>query len=449
MKHKLLVLACGDEVVSGQKIRLPSIVSGPSLLSSRLETLARLNPERVGLLRARPADLPESWKKLVRVLPLEALSSSLSTLMEKIKKAKTTGELILISSEFFPREAGFLKKVLSFHQKSGYDLTLIGEKLSSPRGRLSEEYFVHPGLALISLDGQRKWLSRVRPFRPSGQLDVVALVEAAWTAGLRIGFYWVKEAEKESFIPVNSLADYARVAEFLRQAKIAELEKRDVFFLDPASVWIDPGSEVGRGTVIYPSVIIEGRSRLGKDCLVYPHCHIINSRLGNQVTVFGATVIEGCHIDDEAQVGPFSRLRPETRLRRGSRVGNFVEMKKTVFGEGSKAMHLSYLGDTRVEKNVNVGAGTITCNYDGVRKNRTFIGREAFIGSGTELVAPVRVGRGAYVAAGSTITENVKPEALAIARARQVQKPGWARERKVRILSARKKAARVKKAKNK
>ncbi len=447
MKNKLLVLACGDDVSGGQKIKLPSIVSGSSLLNSRLETLARLNPERVGLLHSRPEDLPEVWKKLVWVLPLEALSCSLFTLMEKIKKAKTTGELILITAEFFPRDAGFLKKVLAFHQKSGYDLTLIGERISSRGDRPLEDYFVRPGLALISLDGQRKWLRQVRPFKPSGQLDVVALVEAAWTAGLRIGFYWVKEAEKESFIPVNSLADYGRVAEFLRKAKIAELEKREVFFLDPASVWIDPWAKIGRGTVIYPSVVIEGRSQLGKDCLVYPHCHIINSRLGNRVTVHGATVIEGCRIDDEAQVGPFSRLRPETRLRRGSRVGNFVEMKKTVFGEGSKAMHLSYLGDTRVEKNVNVGAGTITCNYDGVRKSRTFIGREAFIGSGTELVAPVRVGRGAYVAAGSTITENVKPEALAIARARQVQKPGWARERKVRIQSAGKKAARVKKAK--
>lgn len=444
MKKKLLVLACGDEVSGGQKIKLPFIVSGPSLLTWRLAILMKLGPERIGWLGAETAGLGKPRKSLLKMIPVGELTSSLSVLMKTLGKGGAAGDLLILSSELFPKEAGFIKRVLAFHQKSHNDLTLVGERVGSPPDLPSEDYFVHPGLALVSYDGHRGWLSRVRPFKPSGQLDVVALVGAAWGAGLRIGFYWLKEADRKSFIPVNSLADYSKVAEYLRQAKIAELEKRDVFFLDPNSVWIDPRAKVGSGTVIYPSVVIEGRSRIGKNCRIYPHCHIMDSWLGNGVQVFGATVIEGCRLDHEVQVGPFSRLRPETRLCRGSRVGNFVEMKKTVFGEGSKAMHLSYLGDTRVEEKVNVGAGTITCNYDGIRKNRTFIGREAFIGSGTELVAPVRVGRGAYVAAGSTITENVKPEALAIARARQVQKPGWARERKVSLLAAGKKTAKKK-----
>ncbi|MCX8159601.1 MAG: UDP-N-acetylglucosamine diphosphorylase/glucosamine-1-phosphate N-acetyltransferase [Candidatus Saccharicenans sp.] len=440
MKKKLLVLACGDEISSGQKKDLPSIISASSLLSHRLEVLMKLRPERIGLLVAEPGESGKLRKNRLKLLPAGVLASTLSALMEMLKKKRAAGDLILLSPEFFPKEAGLIKKVLTFHQKSGHDLTLIGERVDPDRDQLLEDYFVRPGLALISFDGNRRWQSRVRPFKPSGQLDVVALVEAAWEAGLRIGFYWLKEAERDSFIPVNSLADYSRVAEYLRQAKIAELERRGVFFLDPGSAWIDSRAKVGSGTIIYPSVVIEGRSRVGKNCLIYPYCHIMDSRLGNGVKVFGATVIEGCRIEHDVQVGPFSRLRPETRLRRGSRVGNFVEMKKTVFGEGSKAMHLSYLGDTRVEGKVNVGAGTITCNYDGFKKNRTFIGREAFIGSGTELVAPVRVGRGAYVAAGSTITENVKPEALAIARARQVQKPGWVRNRKAKVQTAGKRA---------
>jgi bifunctional UDP-N-acetylglucosamine pyrophosphorylase/glucosamine-1-phosphate N-acetyltransferase len=142
-----------------------------------------------------------------------------------------------------------------------------------------------------------------------------------------------------------------------------------------------------------------------------------------------STVLEGAVLEPGCQVGPFTRLRPGTVVRRGAKVGNFVEMKNTVFGQRSKAMHLSYLGDTRVEEDVNIGAGTITCNYDGVRKNRTHIGAGAFIGSGTELVAPVRVGKKAYVAAGSTITKDVGPASLAIGRARQVEKPGWVIER--------------------
>jgi bifunctional UDP-N-acetylglucosamine pyrophosphorylase/glucosamine-1-phosphate N-acetyltransferase len=137
-------------------------------------------------------------------------------------------------------------------------------------------------------------------------------------------------------------------------------------------------------------------------------------------------MIEESTIEDGAQVGPFAHLRPKTLICSGARVGNFVEMKNTVFGKGSKAGHLSYLGDCEVEKGVNIGAGTITCNYDGVRKHKTHIEAGAFIGSGTELVAPVKVGKGAYVGAGSTITRNVSPGALAVSRARQFEKAGWA-----------------------
>ncbi|MGQ9800735.1 MAG: bifunctional UDP-N-acetylglucosamine diphosphorylase/glucosamine-1-phosphate N-acetyltransferase GlmU [Candidatus Saccharicenans sp.] len=439
MKNKLLVVACGDRVPGDQKRTLPSIISPESLNHHLLNQLMKLRPQRTALLTSGPMAVGKSLSKGLKFLPVEALSYSLASLIEKIVRGRSGGDLLLMSFEFFPGATNLLQKILKFHRDSEYDLTLVGERETDTAGSQGEDYFVYPGLALIRDGETRKWLTDLHPFKPSGQLDVVALVEAAWAADKRIGFYWVKEADKDEFILVNSLADYSRVAEFLRQLRIAELERRGVFFLDPASTWVDLRSKVGRGTVIYPSVIIEGRSKIGKDCLIYPHCHIINSRLGNLVKVFGATVIEGGRVEDEAQVGPFSRLRPETWLRRGSHVGNFVEMKKTVFGKGSKAMHLSYLGDTRVGEKVNVGAGTITCNYDGIKKNKTFIDREAFIGSGTELVAPVRVGRGAYVAAGSTITENVKPGALAIARARQVQKMGWVKGRKARLLESGKK----------
>ncbi|MDH7493328.1 MAG: DapH/DapD/GlmU-related protein [Candidatus Saccharicenans sp.] len=438
MKKKLLVVACGDRVPGDQKRTLPSFISAESLNHHLLGQLRKLKPVRTGLLAPEPTAVGKSLRRGLKFLPLEALSYSLASLIETIYRRKSDGDLLLLSFEFFPGKINLLKRVLNFHRESEYDLTLVGERENDSAGYPGQDYFVYPGLALVKTVKDREWLRRLHPFKPSGQLDVVALVEAAWAAKKRIGFYWTKEADKNEFILVNSLADYSRVAECLRQLRVAELERRGVFFLDPASVWVDGRAKVGSGTVIYPSVVIEGRSKIGKDCLIYPHCHIINSRLGNRVKVFGATVIESCRVEDEAQVGPFSRLRPETWLRRGSHVGNFVEMKKTVFGKGSKAMHLSYLGDARVGEKVNVGAGTITCNYDGIKKNKTFIGRGAFIGSGTELVAPVRVGRGAYVAAGSTITENVKPEALAIARARQVQKLGWVRERRAKVLKARK-----------
>jgi bifunctional UDP-N-acetylglucosamine pyrophosphorylase/glucosamine-1-phosphate N-acetyltransferase len=180
-------------------------------------------------------------------------------------------------------------------------------------------------------------------------------------------------------------------------------------------------------------VVIEGATRIGKNCRIYPHVHIMRSKVGDRVKILSSTVFEDSRLEDDVQVGPFSRLRPGTLVKAASKVGNFVEMKNTVFGPRSKAQHLSYLGDSLVEEDVNIGAGTITCNYDGVRKSRTHIEAGAFIGSGTELIAPVTVGKQAYVAAGSTITKDVGPASLAIGRARQVEKPGWVLEQLIKL----------------
>jgi bifunctional UDP-N-acetylglucosamine pyrophosphorylase/glucosamine-1-phosphate N-acetyltransferase len=246
-------------------------------------------------------------------------------------------------------------------------------------------------------------------------------------AGKKVGFYECPEPEE--VLPVENGANIGRTAGLLRERKNDALARRGVAFLDPHSAWVDWDAEIGPRTVVYPFVVIEGATRIGADGRIYPHVHIMNSTLGARVKVLSSTVMEDTILEDDVQVGPFSRFRPKTRVCSGAKVGNFVEMKNTVFGPRSKAQHLSYVGDSRVEEDVNVGAGTITCNYDGVSKNPTHIGAGAFIGSGTELVAPVKIGRGAYIAAGSTITKDVAAGALAIARARQVEKPGWVLER--------------------
>ncbi|HVP91669.1 MAG TPA: NTP transferase domain-containing protein [Terriglobales bacterium] len=264
----------------------------------------------------------------------------------------------------------------------------------------------------------------VRARGGAGLRTLAALLAAR---GRRVGL--TENSAAEETFRVGGRADLARAARLLRQRKNGRLARRGVTLLDPRSTWIDWEAELGAGTVVYPSVVIEGPTRIGRDCHIYPHVHIAGCRVGDRVRVLSSSVLEGSRVEDESQVGPFSRLRPGTVVRTGSKVGNFVEMKNTVFGPRSKAQHLSYLGDSRVDEDVNIGAGTITCNYDGVRKNPTRIGAGAFIGSGTELVAPVRIGRRAYIAAGSTITKDVAPGSLAIGRARQVVKPGWVAER--------------------
>lgn len=261
----------------------------------------------------------------------------------------------------------------------------------------------------------------------SGMAGFEVLARRLVKAGKRIGFHECSDSEET--LPASGAPAVGRAAARLRERKNDALARGGVVFLDAASAWIDWEVRIGPRTVVYPSVVIEGPTRIGADGCVYPHVHIRSSVLGDRVRVLSSTVMEDTVFEHDVQVGPFSRFRPKTRVRAGAKVGNFVEMKNTVFGPGSKAQHLSYVGDSTVGKGVNIGAGTITCNYDGVHKNPTRIEDGVFIGSGTELVAPVTVGRGAYIAAGSTITNDVTAGALAIARARQVEKPGWARER--------------------
>ncbi|MCJ7579792.1 MAG: UDP-N-acetylglucosamine diphosphorylase/glucosamine-1-phosphate N-acetyltransferase, partial [Candidatus Aminicenantes bacterium] len=199
---------------------------------------------------------------------------------------------------------------------------------------------------------------------------------------------------------------------------------------DPKTTWIDFDVKVGRDTILYPSVILEGKTVIGSGCKIYPFSHIIDSKIGDRTKVLTSSVVEKSTLEKDVQIGPFTRLRPNSILKPGSKVGNFVEMKNTVFGEGSKAGHLSYLGDSEIAQDVNIGAGTICCNYDGEKKNKTIIEEGAFIGSGVELVAPVKVGKNAYVGAGSTITKNVSPGSLAVERGKQIEKRDWSRKRK-------------------
>jgi bifunctional UDP-N-acetylglucosamine pyrophosphorylase/glucosamine-1-phosphate N-acetyltransferase len=202
-----------------------------------------------------------------------------------------------------------------------------------------------------------------------------------------------------------------------------------VTLIDPATTYVDMDVVVGADTVIHPGVVLEGHTRIGAACEIRSHVRISDSELEDHVTVNNFCVISGARVASGAAIGPFAHLRPDTVVGRHARVGNFVELKKTTLGEGSKANHLAYLGDATIGARVNIGAGTITCNYDGQHKHPTVIEDGAFIGSDSQLVAPVRIGEGAYVAAGSSITEDVPPGHLGIARGRQTNIAGWAERR--------------------
>ncbi len=212
--------------------------------------------------------------------------------------------------------------------------------------------------------------------------------------------------------------------------KLESLAAAGVTIIDRPSTFIDDEVMVGSGTTIHPGVTLQGRTSIGSGCAIQSWVRIADSHIGDRVIVDNFCVIVEARIASESKVGPFAHLRPGTDVKEGARIGNFVELKNTEFGAGSKASHLSYLGDATIGSRVNIGAGTITCNYDGARKHRTTIEDGVFIGSDSQLIAPVRVAAGSYVAAGSTITDDVPPGALGIARGRQRNVEGWVERKK-------------------
>ena len=234
----------------------------------------------------------------------------------------------------------------------------------------------------------------------------------------------------------NTRADLAEVDRIFRERKRQELMDAGVTIQLPETVLIDPEVSAGEDCTIEPGVQLLGKTKLGAQCTVGTGSVLLNVIAGDGVTVKGHCQIEESRLEAKTIVGPFARLRAGTHLKTGARIGNFVETKKAVIGEGAKVPHLSYIGDAKLGAKTNVGAGTITCNYDGVNKYQTTIGKRVFIGSDAVLVAPVRIGDGAYVAAGSAITENVPADALGIGRGKQVNKKGWAAKRRRELMGA-------------
>lgn len=245
-------------------------------------------------------------------------------------------------------------------------------------------------------------------------------------------------ATSEELLRVRNATDWGQAIQFLRRRTCERLQARGVLIDDPNTAHLDPDVSVGRGTRIRGWVVIEGTSRIGTDCDIGSFSHIVDSVVGSRTVLLDHCYVRSSRIGRRAQVGPFTHIRPESTVGDRAKVGNFVEMKKSTLGAGSKAPHLTYLGDAEVGRGVNVGAGTITCNYDGKTKHQTIIEDGAFIGSDVQLVAPVRIGRGAYVAAGSSIVEDVPAGSLAIARGRQVIKKGYARRRQPKRTKKRK-----------
>ena len=254
--------------------------------------------------------------------------------------------------------------------------------------------------------------------------DVLAILAQA---GQQVGA--VEVSDFQETLGINSRLQLAEAEAILRRRKLVELMDSGVTVMDPASTFVDASVSVGEDTVLYPFTWLEGETTIGRDCRIGPNSRISDSQLGDAVTLHFSYAHE-CKIAGGVSVGPYVHLRPDTELSAGVKVGNFVEIKNSRVGVGSKLPHLSYIGDADIGSGVNIGCGTITVNYDGKKKHRTVVGDTAFVGCNSNLVAPVSVGSGAYIAAGSTITKDVPDGALGVGRARQSNIAGWVEKKK-------------------
>ena len=311
---------------------------------------------------------------------------------------------------------------------------IVEEKSATPEQRAIRE--VNSSIYCFTLAKLWPCLSALRPENAHRELYLTDVIGVLSQQNERVLAYIAPDSQE--ILGCNTRAALADVDRIFRARKAAELMESGVTIYLPETVVIDPQVTAGPDTLVEPGVQLLGNTRIGARCKIQTGSILLDSRVDDDVVIAAHSVLDSCRVWPQAKIGPFSRLRPGSDIRKGAHVGGFVEIKKSLVNEGAKVPHLSYIGDATIGRDSNIGAGTITCNYDGFAKYATTIGEGVFIGSDTALVAPVRVGRGAYVAAGSTITENVPPDALAIARGRQANKPGWAAARRKELAHANK-----------
>ena len=326
-----------------------------------------------------------------------------------------------------PREYGRI-----IRDSEGRVQAIVEEKSATPEQKLIRE--VNSGFYCFTLAKLWPCLNALRPDNAHKELYLTDVIKLLRARNERV-LAEIAPDPREIF-GCNTRAQLAEIDRILRARKAAALMDSGVTIYLPETVVIDPDVTVGPDTVIEPGVHLLGSTRIGARCKIGMGCYLKDMRVDDEATILPLCVFESSRIASGTNLGPFTRLRPGADLRANVHLGNFVEVKNSVVGEGTKANHLTYIGDASVGKASNIGAGTITCNYDGVAKHRTVIGDNVFVGSDSALVAPVRVGSGAYVAAGSVVTDNVPRDALAIARGRQLNKKGWAKAKRAEIARA-------------
>ncbi len=346
---------------------------------------------------------------------------SAKTIERLLHRHEETGAAAVVITALLDDPTGYGRMLLD---GEGNCLAIVEQKAASPEQLAVRE--INSGIYCFDAALLWRHLPEVTPNFASGELYLTDMIEILRRHGHHVKTLRVEDPAE--ILGINTRVELAQADHYFRERKVKQLMLDGVTIERPETVTIDKFVEIGPDSIVESFTQIRGHSRIGRGCRIGAGSILRNVTIADQVELHPYCVISDSTVESGAHIGPFARLRMHANVQRGAHIGNFVELKKTRLGAGSKAMHLAYLGDSQIGENANIGAGTITCNYDGQKKHATLIGDGAFIGSNSTLVAPVEIGSGAYIAAGSVITENVPTGTLALGRARQVSKPEWKRK---------------------
>jgi len=451
----VVILAAGKG--TRMKSALPKVlhrVGGVPMIDHVIRMAGALRPLSITVVVGHQSELlkvalaPHSNVTFVVQEPQLGTAHALLTTEPALGSA--SGTLVLLSGDVPLLSGKTLKALLDRHESATAAATVVtavvddptgygrivrsGEKIArivEHRDATAEERAIqeiNSGIYAFAVNGLFDALRGIAAENAQGEYylpDVIALYrrQGRPVETLRIG-------NVDEIAGINSRVELAAVSRIVRQTKNTELMAAGVTIEDPATTYVDPGVTIGADTILRPGVSIEGRTTIGGGCDIHSGVRIVDSTIGDRVTVNNHCVITESSLAADSRVGPFAHLRGGAVVGEHARVGNFVELKKTTLGQGSKAMHLAYLGDANIGAKVNIGAGTITCNYDGAQKNTTTIEDGAFIGSDSQLIAPVTVGKGAYVGSGTTVREDVPAGSLAVSAGKQRNLAGWVDKKK-------------------
>lgn len=447
MKLKTLILAAGKG--TRMKSDMPKVihkVNGIPMVSKIIDVLSGLNPEENILILGHKKDevLKVVGENCDYVLQTEQLGTGHAVIQAKEKLQDYDGDVMILCGDTPLLREETLKALYDFHKKSGAVTTILTSIYENPfgYGRIVKENGlvkaiveekeasdeikkikeVNAGVYCFDSKELFNALSKINNNNEKGEYYLTDVIGIQVSENKIVQSFTLED--NMEILGVNSKVELTQANKVLRDRKNKKLMEEGAILIDPDTTYVEEGVKVGKDTVIYPGVVLQGNTVVGENCELIGNTRIIDSTLGNNIRV-ESSVIEESILEDGVTMGPFAHLRPKSHLKEMVHIGNFVEVKKSTLEKGVKAGHLTYLGDAQVGENTNIGAGTITCNYDGVNKFKTVIGKEAFIGSDSMLVAPVTIGEKALVGAGSVITKDVPNNSLAVSRSKQIIKTDW------------------------